>query len=358
MAFQIVRNDITRVKADAIVNTANHMPVYAGGTDYAIYEAAGKEELLAEREKIGAIDWGQAVETPAFRLQAKYIIHTVAPVWDGGDHGEFDILKACYENSLKLALKLKCRSIAFPLMAAGVNGFPKDKALQIAMSVIEPFVMEHSMKVILVVFNKEAFVLSGSVVDSIRAYVDSHYVEEAHKREYAVDRRRRLRRLLDAEDYRRYEREPESGFEEIHLAECLGVPPTVSVDGAAHDADIDALLASAEKTFQERLFEIIDERGLTGPQVYKNYISKQVYSKIQADKNYHPNKFTAIALCLSLHLSLDETKDLIGRAGWTLSPSNKADLVVKGCILKGEYNLVKINILLFDYDCPVLEKIK
>ena len=335
MAFQIVRNDITKIKADAIVNTANPKPTCGGGTDYAIYEAAGKQQLLAARKKIGDIARGRAVETPAFQLQAKYIIHTVGPVWDGGDKGEFDILRSCYENSLQLALKLNCESVAFPLIATGVYGFPKDQALQIAMSVIQPFVMEHSMKVILVVFDKKAFALSGAVVENVREFVDANYVQEAQKKEYAIDAHGSRRNIPPDKEAR--------------------PKPKKSTKGKV---DISKLIASSEKTFQEKLFEIIDERGLTGPQVYKNYISKQVYSKIQANKDYHPNKFTAIALCLSLHLDIDETRDLIGRAGWTLSPSNKADLVVTGCIMNGEYNLVRINIILFDFDCPGLEKIK
>ena len=377
MSFHIIRNDITKVKADAIVNTANPQPTYAGGTDHAIYMAAGKTELLKARKQIGDIARGQAVETPAFNLTAKYIIHTVGPIWNGGEDGEFDILKSCYENSLNLALKLKCKSIAFPLIATGVYGFPKDKALQIAMSVIQPFVMEHSMKVTLVVFDKNAFELSGKVVENIQEFVDSNYVKTANKREYSNDFYGSRRNLpLDAREYARSRRRRMCEIEETEdlcMMDELSSPSilfpekevsskkskdTAKSKTTAGRVDISKLIAASEKTFQEKLFEIIDERGLTGPQVYKNYISKQVYSKIQANKNYHPNKFTAIALCLSLHLDVDETKDLIGRAGWTLSPSNKADLVVTGCIMNKEFNLVNVNIILFKFDCPELQKIK
>lgn len=377
MSFQIIRNDITKVKADAIVNTANPKPTYGSGTDQAIYEAAGKEELLAARVEIGDIAPGNAVETRAYNLDAKYIIHTVGPAWNGGDNGEFEILKSCYENSLQLALKLNCESIAFPLIATGVYGFPKDKALQVAMSVIQPFVMENEMKVILVVFDKKAFELSGNVVDNIREYVDSNYVVEAAKKEYNIDalsmesygdipqesirnERERDRKFLFNSSRglfsRRNEKESllEYEAEEAEPLVCkMQDPPEVP-----SKVKIEDLLASSEKTFQEKLFEIIDERGLTGPQVYNGYVSKQVYSKIQSDKYYHPNKYTAIAFCLSLHLNIEETQDLIGRAGWTLSPSNKSDLVVRGCIINKEFNKVKIDLILFDYDCPELEKIK
>lgn len=365
MSFQIIRNDITKVKADAIVNTANPKPTYGGGTDSAVYEAAGEKLLLDERRKIGDIARGEAVETPAFCLDAKYIIHTVGPVWEGGDKGEFDILRLCYDNSLNLALKLKCKSIAFPLIATGVYGFPKDKALQIAMSAIQAFLMENNMKVILVVFDKKAYELSGKVIENIREYVDTNYVEAANKKEY-IDRYEGSYKNLSTDERdiyaRRLRRERE--LRELEENESYAIKevglksPEAISSSSRKKIKIDDLIASSDKTFQERLFEIIDERGLTGPQVYKNYISKQVFSKIQADINYHPNKYTAIALCLSLHLDVEQTQDLIGRAGWTLSPSSKADLVVKGCILNQEYNVVKINCILFDFDCPELEKIK
>lgn len=369
MSFQIIRNDITKVTADAIVNTANPNPTYGGGVDSAIYEAAGVQQLLAERKKIGPIPRGQAAVTPAFGLNARYIIHTVGPMWVDGNHGEFDTLKQCYENSLALAEKLGCRSIAFPLIATGVYGFPKDRALQIAMSVIQPFLMEHSMKVTLVVFSDSAFRLSGEVVDSVREYVDSNYVAAAEDREYRMDARR-MRNLPPDERWyaaiygRRAEAESmedEDLPKETTLAAPAHIPAPRAPSApkaAPGRVDIDSLLASQEKTFQEKLFEIIDSRGLTGPQVYKDYISRQVYSKIQSDRNYHPNKYTAIALCLALHLNIEETQDLIGRAGWTLSPSSKADLVVKGCIMNKVYNLVDIDLLLFDYHCPELVKIK
>lgn len=368
MPFHIIRNDITKVKADIIVNTANPKPTYGSGTDSAIYKAAGEKELLSARKKIGNIARGDVAVTPAFNLDAKYIIHTVGPIWDGGDKGELDILRSCYEKSLSLALELKCKSIAFPLIATGVYGFPKDKALQIAMSTIQAFLLENAMKVILVVFDKKAFELSGQVIDNIREYVDSNYVKDANKREYYYydspnvelhdyteaeeHRNRRIRELRELEA-----REIIDGVYDRDTGKTRRLQDKPDVN-TPKKIEINDLISSSDKTFQEKLFEIIDERGLTGPQVYKNYVSKQVFSKIQADKDYHPNKYTAIALCLSLHLDVEQTQDLIGRAGWTLSPSSKADLVVKGCILNKEYNIVKINCILFDFNCLELEKIK
>lgn len=184
MAFQIIRNDITKVKADAIVNTANPKPKYVSGVDYAIYTAAGTEKLLAERQKIGDIAPGQAAETPAFALPAKYIIHTVGPAWIDGKHGETDVLRECYSNSLQLAQKLGCESIAFPLIATGVEGFPKPDALQIAVKVIVEFLANADMEITLVVFDETSFVLSGGLFAGVDAFIDDNYATERFESEY------------------------------------------------------------------------------------------------------------------------------------------------------------------------------
>ena len=160
MAFEIIRNDITRVAADAIVNTANPRPVVGGGTDSAVYLAAGRLRLLAARKKIGDIAPGQAVSTPAFRLSAKYIIHTVGPVWQDGTQGERETLRQCYANSLSLAESLGCESVAFPLISTGSYGFPKEEGLRIALEEIGRFLLLHEMRVILVVFDRSAVALS------------------------------------------------------------------------------------------------------------------------------------------------------------------------------------------------------
>ena len=186
MPFQIIRNDITQVKADVIVNTANPKPVIGSGTDHAIYAAAGMEKLLAKRKKIGDIAPGDAAVTPAFHLKAKHIIHTVGPVWVDGRHGEREILRACYANSLSLAAKLRAKSIAFPLIATGVYGFPKDEALNIALAEIGRFLLTHDIKVILVVFDRDAFKLSGELAGEIEAFIDDHGVAAAVRAEYGL----------------------------------------------------------------------------------------------------------------------------------------------------------------------------
>lgn len=186
MPFQIIRNDITKVKADAIVNTANPDVVVGRGTDYAVYHAAGRDRLLAERKKIGIMHPGQAAHTPAFNLDAKYIIHTVGPAWIDGNHDEREILHSCYEKSLNLAAELSCRSIAFPLIATGSYGFPKDEALQIALAEIDKFLLSHEMEVILVVLGRKAFELSEKLVGDIEEYIDEHGIAELHEAEYGI----------------------------------------------------------------------------------------------------------------------------------------------------------------------------
>ena len=200
MPFEIVRNDITKMAADAIVNTANPRPVIGLGTDSMIHEAAGPG-LLQARQKIGHIDMGQAAITPAFDLHAKYVIHTVGPVWDGGSYGEDEYLRSCYENSLRLALENKCRSIAFPLISTGNYGFPKDKALQIAISAFSAFLLEHEMQIYLVVFDRTSFKLSEKLFQSVASYIDEHYVEDCEISAYGVasENRRRIRRRRDWE---------------------------------------------------------------------------------------------------------------------------------------------------------------
>ena len=142
MPLKIVRNDITKMEADAIVNTANPRPQVGDGVDSRIYEAAGFEQLLAEREKIGYIQRGDAAATPGFNLPAGYIIHAVGTSWSDGNHGEREILKSAYSRSLKLAEELKCKSIAFPLLSSGNYGFPKEEALKIALDTINSFLMK------------------------------------------------------------------------------------------------------------------------------------------------------------------------------------------------------------------------
>lgn len=366
MPFQIVRSDITKMKADAIVNTANPEPICAGGTDSAIYEAAGAGPLLAERRKIGIMKAGQAAVTPAFRLDARYIIHTVGPVWRGGWRGEAKALRACYKNSLSLADKYHCESIAFPLISTGVYGFPREKALKIALAVIQDFLMEHEMMVYLAVFDEKSFRLSGKLFRKIDAFIDENSVREQAKREYAD---RGLSRKFDVEEDGGFgwtgavpqihesipgrnipsDTEDMSGVPLLSNLECVPCAP------AAPAKSLEDVINHVGETFQERLLRFIDERGMTNAQVYKKAnLSRKLFSKILCNPDYQPKKRTVIAFAIALQLNLDDTKDLMARAGYALSPGSRFDLVIEYFIEKRVYDIYTINVALFDHGLPML----
>jgi O-acetyl-ADP-ribose deacetylase (regulator of RNase III) len=342
MPFEIIRNDIVHMHVDAIVNSANPRPIVGLGTDSRIHEAAGPE-LLAARQKIGSIPVGQAAITPAFRLHAKYVIHTVGPVWDGGTYGEEALLRSCYTESLKLARKYGCGSIAFPLIATNNYGFPRDRALQIAISAFSTFLMESEMQIYLVVFDKNAYALSEKLFHSISSYIDDHYVDRWEADTYGPDRNRirqmnRRRRELDL--YRSAVRE--------ELPTCAAAP-------ALKASSLPDFLRQEDAGFSETLLRLIDKSGKKDPQIYKKAnISKQHFSKIKNNPGYNPTKQTAVALALALELDLEQTKDLIGRAGYALSNSSKFDLIIRYFIEQGNYDVMEINLALYEFDQNLL----
>ena len=346
MPFSIIRDDITRVKADAIVNTANPKPVIGAGTDNAIYTAAGKEKLLAARKLIGDIKPGDAIETAAYNLDAKYIIHTVCIAWDIDNETALDTLKSCYKNSLDLALELNCKSIAFPLIGTGAYGFPHDEAVEIAKSVSKKFLKEtgSDMKIMLVVFDKDSYESTAAVAKKIKQYIDDNYVENAVVDEYGLteeDRhdmstiRRRRERYFHGASNRHFSRDEQ--------------------------AELDAVYDDAAKPFSVKAFELADKKGIKYSKLYganERYFSKQVISAMQKNSNYHPAKFVAVTICIVLELDLDETLDLLERAGYTLSRSRKADVVIRACIENGIRNYEKIDKKLEENGCEELRKLK
>lgn len=375
MPFTIIRNDITQVKADAIVNTANPRPVIGGGTDAAIYHAAGEELLLAERQKIGEIARGDAVSTPAFGLDARYIIHTVGPAWLDGKHGEREILHSCYKKSLALAAELSCESIAFPLISTGVYGFPRDEALNIALAEISKFLFAYDkdMNVILVVFDRHSLQLSRSLIGDIDEYIDDHSVKELRSKEYGRSRdvSNRRRRIFEERRYWGWESEEFDAetFSEntalsnnlFDLSSPMPLSPTAAPQAAqsamadAADWDLDDFITKKEDTFQQRLFKLIDERHLEDPAVYKKAnIDRKVFSKIRCNENYHPKKKTAIAFAIALELDLPEMRDLLSRAGWALSPGSQFDQIVSYFVVHKNYDIFEINAALFKYDQELL----
>ena len=373
MPFEIVRNEITNVKADAIVNTANPRVTIGHGVDQSIYEAAGIEELLAARAEIGEMKRGEVAATPAFGLDAKYIIHAIGPKWRGGGHGEFETIAACYSKSLALAAELGCESIAFPLMATGSYGFPKDKALRTAVNEISKFLLHNEMQVTLVVYDRESYEVSGRLFSDIQSFIEDSDV-------VLPDYRRGHRRRNEAPVAYSIKESPDIETPDI-AGETVGsvfeAPPSGEDFEASLDAEMDVLIPPPgaeeaygelggytsleermehmDKTFQEYLFMLIDRKGLKDSDVYKNAnIDRKLFSKIRSDKFYQPAKKTVLALAIGMKLNVDETRDLLLRAGYALSNSILFDMIIRHCIEKGEYNIYDINCVLFDYDQPQL----
>ena len=363
MPFQIIRNDITKVKADAIVNTANPKPRIGRGTDSAIYTAAGEEQLIAAREKIGDIAPGQAVHTSAFALDAKYIIHTVGPAWVDGSHGERDTLRSCYENSLALADSLGCESIAFPLIATGTYGFPKDEALHIALSEIQRFLLTHEMKVTIVVFDRKALELSESLVGGIEQFIDDHTAREIHAKERDGNRSEISRRRRAGHDeapslYNNISglSEPLAREEMIKADEDLGLAPVpMAAMSDLAGKRLDEILGDAGDSFQQCLLKLIDESGMDDVTVYKKAnIDRKVFSRIRCKPDYKPTKKTALAFAIALELDMPTMTDLLSRAEIALSPSNTFDLIITYFITNKNYDIFEINAALFKYGQPIL----
>lgn len=395
MPLNIIRNDITRVSADAIVNTANPQVAFGAGVDQAIYEAAGADRLLAERAKIGPMRPGQAAATPAFALDAKYIIHTVGPAWQGGDCGEREAVASCYRESLKLADELHCESVAFPLISTGTYGFPKDEALKIAIGEISSFLFSHDMTVYMVVYSREAFVISSKAFSDIQCYIEDKDVlehsysaprsaaSESRRRRFANEsaasesmRRRFANALLRRGAAKKLQREEDafdiyeadvyeadvfeadvSAAEEIEYCQSESgyVPEASFFAGSSFDGDLGDVLNRKTETFQQMLFRIIDRKGMTDPEVYKKAnLDRKLFSKIRSSEDYLPKKKTVLALAIALELNMDETIDLLQRAGIALNPSSRFDLIVGYCIDHEIYNVFDINTYLFEYDQPLL----
>ena len=343
MPFEIVRNDITKMYVDAIVNSANPRPIVGLGTDSSIHQAAGPE-LLAARQRIGPIAPGDAAVTPAFRLNAKYVIHTVGPVWDGGSYGEEQLLRSCYDKSLSLALEHDCRSIAFPLISTNNYGFPREKALQIAVSAFSSFLMEHEMLIYLVVFDRNAFRLSEKLFHSITSYIDQNYVDTWEKATYGPagnSLRQRIRRRSDLEQY-------QANRVREEMLPCAPAPKALA-------ESLPDWLQQADAGFSETLLKLIDQSGHKDSTIYKKaHVSKQLFSKIRNNPHYQPTKPTAIALALALELDLEQTRDLIGRAGYALTNSSKFDLIIRYFIEHRSFDIVQINLALYEFDQSLL----
>ena len=341
MPFKIIRDDITKVKADAIVNPVNPEVCIGGGVESAIYEAAGKEKLLEARIELGRMNPGKVGVTEAFNLAAKYIVHVSGLYWKGGNSFEARCLKGCYEKALKAALDKGCKSIAFPLLATGTYGFPKDIGLDVAVSTFTEFLEEYEMDITLVVFGNDAVNVSGKLVDEVRSFVDDKYVKEALEAEYKEDR-----------NIERYAL-PNERFHLLLKEETYDVPDgacTKDTFSAKQPGSLEAALKNIYKeSFEKHLQQLINKKGLKNSEVYAAAnISKQYFSKLLKGQ-VKPSKDKMLALAVGLRLNMDEVVDFLRIAGYALSPISQTDTVVEYFIRKQEYNVLKINIVLFDY---------
>lgn len=369
MPFTIVRNDITQMQVDAIVNTANPKPVIGYGADAGIHQKAGPQ-LLAARQKIGPIRVAEAAITPGFDLKAKYVIHTVGPVWLDGCHQEEKLLHSCYTRSLQLAKRRGCQSIAFPLISAGNHGFPKEIALQTALNAISAFLMKQEMQVYLVVFSRDAFHLSEKLFHDVSSFIDEHYILETNLQQYGVSDKCTVRgaqqELVLQEQLRRRQAalwEAQPDYECLPHSSSVSLPKPKSAKRKSSFAlplpkpkpTLQELLAQTDAGFSETLLKLIDQTGKKDSEIYKKAnLSKQHFSKIRNNPSYQPTKQTAIALVLALELDLEQTKDLIGRAGYALSNSSKFDLIIRYFIEQGNYNVIEINMALYEFDQSLL----
>lgn len=312
MPLQIIRSDITTLEVDAIVNAANPTLLGGGGVDGCIHRAAGPK-LLEECRRLGGCETGQAKITKGYQLPSKYVIHTVGPIWRGGGSGERELLTSCYRASLQLAEAHHCKTVAFPLISAGVYGYPKDQALQIALTTIDDFLRDHEMTVYLVIFDRRSFLISKQLVSHVAAYIDDHYVD-------------------------------------VHTNTAASPAPRAAVCQGLQDR-----LGRLDESFLETLLRKIDESGMTDAQYCKKAnVDRTLFSKIRSDRLYRPSKPTVIAFAIALELSLEETRDLLRKAGFSLSHASKFDVIIEYFIETRNYNILEINEVLFAFDQSLL----
>ena len=350
MPLQIIRNDITKVECDAIVNAANSTLLGGGGVDGAIHRAAGRK-LLLECMRLGGCKVGQAKITGGYNLPCKYVIHTVGPKWRGGNNGERELLENCYKNSLALAKENNCESVAFSLISSGVYGYPMNDAFKVAVDTIAEFLMHNDMLVYIVVYNKNALAAGSKLFTDIAEYIDDNYVVEHSP----YDRR------LMANVGESIPLPSTSFFDDDYLQESAVLENdyicyAASEFSAPKASDIgDIINEMIDESFSEMLLRKIDEKGMKDSECYKKAnIDKRLFSKIRSNPDYKPSKPTVLAFCIALELSLAETNEMLLKAGFALSHSNKFDIIVEYFIKQNNYNIFEINEALFAFDQSLL----
>ena len=340
MPLQIIRQDITKMQVDAIVNTTNEEMVGYSGVDLAIHTIAGPE-LDAECAELTPLGLGEAKITKGYGLSCKYIIHTSGPVWRGGLNGESAILKSCYIESLKLAVKNNCKTVAFPLISSGVYCFPKDQVLKFAIQAITEFLFENELTVYICVFDKESYSFSQKLFSDIQEFINDEYVNEH-----------------DEDFYDNYD----DSIDEMPMEKCIQAPmcadammPRKRETSSAAGKSLREYMKQMDRSFQEMLFDLIDENGMTDVECYKKAnVDKRTFSKIKGNKDYKPSKQTVIAFAISLQLDMDTTQELLATAGFTLSRSKVFDKIIRYFIHTGNYDIFEINEALFEFDQTLL----
>jgi len=358
MPLQIIRTDLARVKADAIVNSANIQPVVGYGVDSRLHEAAGPG-LLVARKAIGTIRPGDSAPTPAFNLAAKWVIHTVGPLWEGGSANEEETLASCYAGALLWAEKLACESIAFPLISTGTLGFPKDIALRVATDVIRHHLMNSDFSVYLVVYDPASFVYSEAMFEDVEVrmskideYLSMRFVAPSFARYSPYEKTHRTARHISFESVSN-----ELSYQDIKASykiESSSILPMMEERPAPRIAPLQKTSdrhAPRSDTFSVKLFEWIETKGMKPSDCYRRAnVDKRLFSKILLNMNYQPKKNTALAFCVSLRLDLEETQDLIGRAGYLLSSSLRFDLIVMDFVKRKHFDVFDINNAIHDED--------
>lgn len=334
MPLQIIRQDITKMRVDAIVNTTNEEMIGYSGVDLVIHTIAGAE-LDAECAKLAPLGLGQAKLSGAYGLPCKYVIHTSGPVWRGGLVGESIILRSCYIEALKLAVKNGCRSVAFPLISSGVYGYPKDQVLKFAIQTITEFLLEHELTVYLCVFDKESYSFSQKLFSDIQEFINDEYVDEH-----------------DEDFYEAFD----GSTDEMPMGKCVDtMMPRKRETSSATGKSLREYMKQMDRSFQEMLFDLIDESGMTDVACYKKAnVDKRTFSKIKSNKDYKPSKQTVIAFAISLQLDMDTTQELLATAGFTLSRSKVFDNIIRYFIHNGNYDIFEINEALFEFDQTLL----
>ncbi len=343
MSFELIRGDITQVQADAIVDAANVKLMPGGGVCGAIFKAAGFESLLEACMAIGHCPVGMAVATPGFAL-SKVIIHTAGPVWKGGQYHEHILLENAYRNSVKLAVEKECQSIAFPLISAGIFGYPKDLAFDVASQVLRECAEQYDIHIILVLFDSMKLLNSRQEADLMR------YIEWREQQPEADD-------TFEADEQAAWDKDFHDSAECMSdlAAQVLQEKASSRCMSASCPPSLEEALEEIKPLFSEYLIHLILERCDNPAQIYKKAnIDRKLFSKIRNNREYKPGKAVVLAFAVALELNWYETVDLLASAGYAFSHSSRFDIIVEYYIKNEKYDIFEINEALFQYEQPLL----